>query len=586
MQKYTYLSITAILALGAVMSCDKMDDLTRLPEDKLTIEAFFKNESQCAMWFNSCYDNYLPSFENIRMNADDMLDKEMDEPFLGGRTINDSKRWDWSNLRHINEFFQYSNNCEDKTVQKKYIGLASFFRACEYFNKVKNYGDVPYYDTPIGDDDKDLLMKARDSRTFVMEKVMEDFDVAIENLPEERSLSKITKWSALAMKSRAALYEGTFEKYHSKYGEHSSDYKPEYFLNMAVEAARRIMDGGKYTLYSKGDTPYFDLFSSIEPKSEEVILARIYDYEKLSLGHKANFWLRDEQMGFTKRFINHYLNADGTRREVKDNATFIEDVSGRDSRLAQTVLCPGFVKPGYNEPMANDLRSCTGYKPVKFYSASINNDENKCSSDYPCIRYAEILLNYAEALAELGTITQDDLDKSVNVIKSRAQMPSLSLSAANADVDAFLMSAYPHVTKSAYTGVILEIRRERTIELVMEGFRLDDMIRWCEGSQLSPANAPWMGVYIQGPGLYDMDNDGVNELEVYTSKPTHKVGDGSGVINFFQIGSVATLTNGNSGNMVPIITTNYVWDENKDYLWPIPSKQLTLNHNLVQNPGW
>jgi len=583
MKHNVFYFVLATLSCLAISSCDKGEDLTRLPQDKLTLEAYFKNESQCAMWFNSCYDEYLPEFTIIRDNADDMLDKDMGACiFMGARTITNSGSWQWDNLRHINEFFQYCDNCTDEAVLKKYIGIASFFRAFEYFNKVKDYGDVPYYDTPIGSSDKELLQKSRDSRVFVLEKVLEDLDVAIANLPSGKSVSELTKWTALALKSRVALYEGTWEKYHPGYGAHSSEFKAEYFLQKAAEAAQELIDNGGYSLYSNGNTPYFDLFASLDAIPEEVILARVYKYEGLSLGHKANYYIRNEQMGFTRRFMNHYLNADGSRHQVNDSAAYLDEVSGRDPRLAQTVLCPGFIMPGSTDVTANDLSSCTGYSPVKFFSEAYNGDENKCENDLPCFRYAEVLLNYAEALAELGTITQGDLDKSVNVIRARAKMPAMILNTVASNIDPFLAACYPN----AKSGVVLEIRRERTVELVMEGFRMDDMLRWGEGAQLSPSNSPWTGVYVQGPGLYDMDNDGIKELEIYTDKASHKVGDGSGVINFYQIGSTSTLTEGTYGNMTPKISVSYVWDESKDYLWPIPSRQLTLNPNLGQNPGW
>jgi len=578
--KYTLIILAALP--GLVCSCD----LTRLPEDKLTLESYFKNESQCAMWFNSCYNDYLADFTALRVNADDVLEKDMgDEIFMGMRTVNSNYDWDWDNLRKINEFFQYSGNCEEPATLVKYTGIASFFRAYEYFNKVRAYGDVPYYTTPIGSSDKDNLKKKRDSRVVVMKNVLKDLDVAIENLSSDVSKSQITKWSALALKCRAALYEGTFEKYHPDYGEHASEYDPSFFLNEAVSAAEALISGKKYSIYKDGATPYFDLFSSLDAITQEVILSRVYDYSTLSLGHKAKRYIYENRMGFTRRFISHYLNSDGSRHTTSATSTYQEDVTGRDPRFAQTVLCPGFVKPGTLEKKSNDLTSITGYQPVKFLSVSINDADDKCENDYPCFRYAEVLLNYAEAKAELMTLTQEDLNNSVNLIRKRVGMPDLIMATANSDIDPFLLSCYPNVSSNSNKGVILEIRRERTIELVMEGFRQDDLVRWREGAQMSPSIAPWNGLYLPGPGLYDMDNDGVKELEAYVTTPTHSAGDGSGVIFWFQM-TANNVTGTTSGYIIPTNTTAYVWNEKKDYLWPVPSKQITLNPNLVQNPGW
>jgi len=578
--KYTLILFAGLL--GIFCSCN----LTRLPEDKLTLEAYFKNESQCQMWFNSCYSNYLAGFEQMRVNADDVLEKDMgDEIFMGMRTVNSNYDWDWENLRKINEFFQYSSNCEDQAVLKKYTGIACFFRAYEYFNKVMAYGDVPYYTTPIGSSDKDALKKKRDSRVVVMKNVISDLNVAIASLTDQKSISEVTKWSALALKCRAALYEGTFEKYHPDYGEHASEYDPAYFLNEAVNAAKEIIEGKQYTIYKEGSTPYFDLFASLIARPEEVILARVYEYPTLSLGHKAKRYIIDNKMGFTRRYLKHYLNRNGSSHVTSASSSYLEDVTGRDPRLAQTVLCPGFVMPGTSEKMSNNLGSTTGYQPVKFLSESVQNADDKCENDYPCFRYAEVLLNYAEALAELGTITQEDINISVNAVRARVGMPELKMDKANSTVDPFLLECYPNVTKSTNTGVLLEIRRERTVELVLEGFRQNDLIRWREGAQMSPSIAPWYGVYLPGPGLYDMDNDGVKELEAYVTTPQHKIGDGSGVINWFQMTS-NNMSETTKGYIIPTNSTSYVWNEKKDYLWPIPSKQLTLNDNLTQNPGW
>ena len=143
------------------------------------------------------------------------------------------------------------------------------------------------------------------------------------------------------------------------------------------------------------------------------------------------------------------------------------------------------------------MNSYTGYQPIKYVAEAAYDGANKGVINMPLFRTAEVYLNYAEAKAELGTITQNDLDISVNKLRNRAKMPDLNLNTANANVDPLLLSYYPNVTQSNNTGVILEIRRERTIELVMEGFRQWDLLRWKEGAAFGKS---FEGIYFPGVG--------------------------------------------------------------------------------------
>ena len=187
-------------------------------------------------------------------------------------------------------------------------------------------------------------------------------------------------------------------------------------------------------------------------------------------------------------------------------------------------------------------------------------------------------MNYAEAKAELGTLTQGDLDVSINKIRDRAKMPHLNMADANANPDPLMMEYHPNVTKSGNTGVILEIRRERTVELPLEGFRLWDIFRWKEGQQLTK---PFYGCYFPGDGEYDMDNDGANDLLLYTADKGTFKGTSK------KIGKDLDLSNGTSGYIYPFKQITITWDENRDYLWPIPASERVLTGGkLTQNPGW
>lgn len=196
----------------------------------------------------------------------------------------------------------------------------------------------------------------------------------------------------------------------------------------------------------------------------------------------------------------------------------------------------------------------------------------------PIFRMAEVLLNYAEAKAELGEATQPDIDRSVKLLRDRVAMPNLNIVAANANPDAYLASQYQNVN-GGNKGLILEIRRERRIELVMESLRWNDLMRWKEGH----LNAePYKGMYFPGLGKYDLDKNGTTDVEIYTgNKPT-----GSG-IQFLKLGSEIILENNtDGGNVLVNPGTAKTFREDRDYLFPIPIQELQLNGSLVQNPNW
>ena len=473
-------NIFRLLAAAAIVSMTASCDLTLYPEDAESPEVYFKSEAHFEQWTNYLYSGLLDSPDAVsRYNADDMVDKSMGDIIQGLRLASDSmsgnNEWDWDMLRRINYLLEHSSNCEDEALREKYDGIAYFFRAYFYFQKVMRFGDVPYYDKVLESTDDEFLNKARDDRGYVMDKVMEDFDKAIEMIPATKDAysARVTKWVALAMKSRAALFEGTWRKYHGMPD-------AEKYLQQAVAAANTFIDESGYVLYNQGEEPYRDLFCSDRAKTEEVVLARLYQFETLNISNSVQFNIRNDAQGFTRRFMNHYLMADGTRfTDIPGHETmfYTDETKNRDPRMSQTVLCPGYIMKEETKPTPNDMTSLTGYEPIKFVSSVAHSGASKGTMDWPIIRAAEVYLNYAEALAELGQLTQADLDKSVNKIRERAKMPALDMAAANGNIDPFLASCYPRVQAGANQGVILEIRRERTIELVNEGFHPTDCSR-------------------------------------------------------------------------------------------------------------
>ena len=575
-------AINKIIILGMAVALFNSCDLTLLPENAVTPENYFQNKSDLELWTNQFYTLLDEPDASAGTNADDMIDKGMGQVIEGTRSAASETGWSWTKLRHINYFLQHSSNCDDETARNQYNGVAQFFRAYFYFVKVRRYGDVPWYDQVLGSEDQELLVKARDSREFVMNQVLKDFQDAATSLPTkstETRNTRVTKWAALAFASQAALYEGTYRKYHGL-----DNY--EKYLEIAASTARQFIDESGFSLYKEGTEPYRDMFCADNAKTTEVVLARAYNFEGLQLSHSVQFSIANLQMGFTRRFMNHYLMADGTRftdKQGYETMFYTDEVKNRDPRLQQTVLCPNYIQKGETTVTANDLTAYCGYRPIKFVGTKDHDGAAKSTSDWPLIRTAEVYLNYAEAKAELGTLKQEDLDISINKIRERAKMPDLNLTDANSNPDPYLAACYPNVEQGTNKGVILEIRRERTIELVMEGLRQWDLFRWKEGKQMFNHYVPYYGIYVPGVGTYDMDGDGKPDLEIYETTATSQCD------NKKKLDKDIYLSNGTSGYIIgfPKVTYGKDWKEERDYLWPIPADQRVLTQGiLTQNPGW
>ena len=569
--------ISIVFASVLLSSCDLLD-LT--PKAAVTVKTYFKNESELELYANRFYSDILPGGSGIYKEiGDNMIWIPLASEVSLTRTVPEKGGgWSFEALRHINFLLENISNCPDAAAVRKYTGVAKFFRAHYYFNMVKRFGDVPWLDHVPGTDDP-ALYKARDSRDFVMEKVIEDLDEAIRLFKKENStkdLYHVTWWTAMALKSRICLFEGTFRKYHGLADS-------EKWLRLCVESSDALMNATRgYSLYTSGTQPYRDLFTSDNAKSVEVILARDYD-QSASL---PNYVLGtfntpgEGRCGFTKKFVNSYLMADGTRFTDKpdyDKIEFVNEVSGRDPRLAQTIR----TTKGLN------FSNCiTGYQPHK-YIAEANLNSNAASyNDLPLFRMAEIYLNYAEAKAELGEITQGDLDISVNKIRARAKMPDLNLGAANDSPDPYLSSAetgYTNVT-GANKGVILEIRRERTIELVLESQnRWWDLMRWKEGACIGQKME---GIYIPADKIgkaYDVNGDGNADICVYSgAQPSVKEN-----VTWFNIDTDYKLSGNGSGKIVFFSDIVRKWNEERDYFYPIPKEDIILTGGKIeQNKGW
>ncbi len=578
MKKNIILIIATVLAIA---SCD----LNKAPLASLSPDSYFSNASEMDAFANNFYSD-LPGTSVYEEESDMIIKMGLTNEMRGARTVPGSGGgWSWGSLRNYNTLIDFSVNCKDENVRNEYVAVARFFRAFFYLEKVKRFGDVPWYDTQLGSADE-ALYKPRDSRELVMSHVVEDLDFAIEHLPTQHSLYKVTKWTAMALKTRACLFEGTFRKYHNISLE---GHTWQWYLEQAAAAGEEFIATSGYSIYTGSPQAYRDLFASTNAIGTEIILARDYDLS-LNVKHNGTYYTLGNygNPGMTRKMFCTYLMADGTRftdKEGWQTMSFVDETKNRDPRLGQSIRIPGYKRIASDKTEAPSLAdSETGYQPTKYmqgvdlgvdlYGASYN--------DLPLFRTAEVLLNFAEAKAELGTLTQADLDKSIRLLRDRVGMPNINLAEANANPDPYLQAeetGYPNVT-GPNAGVILEIRRERTVELFDENFRYYDLMRWKNGQAFKHQN---LGLYFPGPGSYDLDGDGVIDHALYEG--TAPTGLPATTI-LRKIGTDIFLTGGNSGYVLTNPTDPGSWNESRDYYYPIPTDELSLNENLVQNPGW
>lgn len=604
--KYFLLIVLSIF----IMSCD----LEQIPVDSTTRQAVFNSVSGLELYATSFY-NILPSANNVHTcdNLSDYAARRNVPPFVregvyGPNVVDNTSasaydlvalgadwNWGWGSLRNLNYFIVNCNSPEISTETKQhYIGLAKFFRAFFYFEKVKRYGNVPWINKPLDVSDPQLY-GPRDSRVLVMDSVLADINYACQYIRtiDDGSRTLITKNVAYALKARICLFEGTFRKYHTNLGLTGS---ANAWLTEAANAAKVIMDSGKFSVYEGlgTDRSYRALFNSEAPVPAEIMLA-VVSSTTLSVVHAANWYLTSATTGvrfsFIRPFIHTYLNIDGTpftNTEGYQTMLFKDEVKNRDKRLQQTIRTPGFTRvSGGNviTPAPEFTYTYTGYQPIKWTVDNVALDQGNLNTNAISIfRYGEVLLNYAEAKAEMGTLTDDDWTKTVGALRKRAGITG-GLTTKPTVVDPYLQSVYfPGISDP----VILEVRRERGIELALEGFRFYDVVRWRRGDLMQ---MPWHGMYVPSVDqLMDLNEDGKDDVYfMIVNVPTAQRVSGVIYINVAPLSGTAVnpqqLANGNSGEITWLNNIQRKW-EDKNYLYPVPESAILSNPNLGQNPGW
>lgn len=605
MKKYIIKLGLVVFATLFSVSCND-DFLDRQPLDEISNEIFWNTENDLKVYNNGLY--HLARNEDnvpILMGHDEGFDSQARGIwYLDGFSDNTAPRearaehfqrvragkhitpdnpnafWfgyeGWNFLRAINiGLANYPkaklvgrDGLDAEGVRNLYVGEARLLRGWFYADKVQKFGDVQWVDKELTTADEDILYGERDPREFVMDKVLEDLNFATTYLPNDwkdgEAPGRLNRWAALLVKARVCLFEGTWRKYH---GGSNADT----WIQAAADAAKELMDNGPYSLYTTGDTT--NSYNTIHRLTDlsgnpEVIYWRRYQ-QGIFTNHVQSYH-RSYNGGATKNMVEDYLCADGLPITLsplyKGDAVYEDIWENRDPRLRQSILHPDDqplyrygnhdYKPENRYPKVTGMTTpgnkiTTGYHIIKVYE---NNAAyatyNTSTTPAIILRFGEALLIYAEAKAELGTITQEDLDVSINLLRDRVGMPHMTTAP---PMD-------PRYADDGVSALIAEIRRERRIELFIEGFRYDDLRRWKQGKKLLQKD-------------YGIRWDDANRTRF---DPANQVTIKTGLVDGIEYLEIYKGTDYETP----------VFDEAKHYLWPLPLSTISQNPNLGQNPGW
>lgn len=577
MKKLRYITVCVLLTALAC-GCNK-DFLDRVPQDQISAPAFWKTPNDLQLYVNNLYDRLGKNSFTLQDGGSDnaLLSNYKSDRMLGQvLSTTDAIGDEYTYIRRVNIMITNMDRVTDPDGDQ-YKGEAYYFRAFHYFNVLQRVGAAQIVKEPLNAGDKKLYEVLRSPRNLVADFILSDLDKAISLLKTKSELrtsnqeQRITKDAALAFKSRVALYEGSWEKYHNgtPFGVPDADYNK--YFTAAAEAAKTLIDEFGYKL----DDDYQSVFrhhelSGTPIASDEIIFARQFDHVKYNTnwaaaGEQMNTWPHG---GYTRSAIRSYLCTDGLPISV--SSLYVGDTSlynitkNRDPRLAMTIYTPGELwrvsgtgdSSWFPDPFLgpNGGTFVTGYVSQKFYIPDVfeTPGQNRLTWDHITIyfRYGEVLLNYAEAKAELGQLDQAAADISINQLRSRpsVQMVPLTVGSIVTDPD-WPDWGYP------LSPLLQEVRRERRIELLGENFRFDDLMRWAAAKLITGQN--YRGGYY-GPVLKQMP------------KMTDKLRDADNYLQPFK----------------DFLPEGYQFDPNRDYLLPFPVDEIILNPKLTQNPGW
>ncbi len=536
-----------------VLSSCRKDFLDRAPLDEISDETFWKTEEQLILAVEGLYANVKNSntvaLDQMGDNSINSSTGDSYRIFSSGNfgsdlsSVNAEWKSQYAGIRQANVFLANYNKATTVSQEKKnqLVGEAKTIRAYMYMNLVCFFGGLPIVTKPLDIDD---LYAPRNSREEVIDFILNELEEAaalMQSTPQTgANLGRFSKGVALAFKARMAMFDNRWP--------------------VAEKAAKEVMDLGVYQLYSTGKPArdYNDFFTYAgklsNGRNKETIAARInlIDVSMHNISRESQVPDQASRYNPTKSLVDAYLSSDGLPIEkspLYKEDTYANLFENRDPRMKQTILAPGAAwgglkdgNPAHNDPktftapkfISDKLGSVTttGYYFTKYVEISAVGSYNRDQNDIHVMRFAEVLLSYAEAKMEQGTLNQVEVDLTINKLRDRVGMKRMVIS----ELQANGMDLRP------------EIRRERRVELAREGQRWNDIIRWKQG--------PLLGQDVKGMK---------KTLAVVPSHVSKFAEDEKGYI---------------------IVMSGRQFDESKHYLWPVPLTQFQRNPALGQNPGW
>ena len=607
-----------LLVLVTLVSCDGF--LDRKPLTEPSSDTYLSSEEQIRSYVNGlymalpCLTQYGTGVRSQEKDSDNILSEKYN-PRINGEFTSFSGEKDWSeaysNLRSVNWFFEYYRLPEsDETEATASLrGEVHFLRAWWHFVLLKKFANVPVMDA-LWDGNATLegLQIPASGRKDVALFILSDLEKAI-GLLQGRSVSsglRINRETALVMAMNVALYEGSWEKYHKDDGFAAEHPDPQMFFSKVMEYGDSLFammppDMGLNTVETDpfgavdGGEAFSHLFNQKDYSHvPEALFWKKYDVSQ-GVQHSLTSLLAsgtvdsEAAAGLTKSLVDNYLNADGSFIVPSDPRfkDFNETFAGRDRRLYETVMSTGhkfrsttmtrpmrvaeYMYPGEASEEEVAAHNATIYPPrlggdgngrnITGYHTALGVDTTYVSSTFwdtglVIVRYAEALLAYAEAADELGKCTDEVLAKTIRPLRERAGVAWRT------------PMTDPSFTDYGYalTPNMQEIRRERRSELALQGFRLDDILRWRGHKVL--AGRRGRGAYFGNDGvLYrSFNRNDAAVMEVVRNIPV----DSEGWID----------------PLKDKLPAGYGFRPDRDYLLPIPPDELSLDHELSQNPNW
>ncbi len=604
--KNIHLLIASVLCLGTT-SCF---DMNQEPQGEMSTVGAFTTVSEINMYLNMFYQGSVPvmgggtvnntaiktqsnsSTNGIAFgdaNSDNLYPNAIDTRLAGETSLsNAAELGDYKAIRNVNFLLQNITNCEDKgTDYEQCLGEAYYFRAAYYYHLLVNYGGVTWVEDQL-DPDSELMKRPRNTRTEIVDYILNDLKDAITYLKEQdnNATRRVHRDVARALKSEVALFAATWEKYHRAENDPfydktltNPDAKIKEWLELAATAAKEVIDRNVWSIHSTGKplTDYRDMFIDTDlSDNQEVLWWKEYN-ASAGIGHNVTYYACQGggQIGVSASLVDDYLTIDGKpftgNAKLEAKRTYGAELSPelRDPRLSQTVFMPGqqirndgtlYAWPPLDA--TNYHQNTTGYSILKYEEFNTSNSAayttaNRSQAPAIQVRYADILLNYAEALAELdGANNASEIQKALHPLRVRVNMPDVDFDREyNTDAD------YPFHNLDKY---IQAVRRERRVEKALENCRLTDILRWAAADELIVGKTPTGALYT-GSTL------------------------GEHFEGIMTVGSNIWLKD---GYIVSFNNTNYPngwqFDVDRDYLLPIRQEMVGgLTGGLwEQNPGW